>query len=156
LDFQFRDAQQPDRAPLWRTHGELPARLQDRRPDLAARRLRGRRAADADRPRHLTLGRRVGDEQLAGHRQLLRQRQGGAVDALRRAGSDGLLRHGEASARAPDRAGAAVLIKAAMHSGLRRQSRTFNEKETRSWVMNMTTPVLEPEPTALPSGLFTK
>src|SRR5215831_1228276 len=110
MDFQFRDAQQPDRAPLWRTHGELPARLQDRRPDLTARRLRGRRATDADRPRHLTLGRRVGDEQLAGHRQLLRQRQGGAVDALRRSGSDGLLRHGQAGACAADRAGARLRL----------------------------------------------
>jgi len=32
----------------------------------------------------------VGDEQLAGHRQLLQQRQGGIVNAVRRPGSDGL------------------------------------------------------------------
>jgi hypothetical protein len=69
----------------------------------------GRRATDADRPRHLTLGRRVGDEQLAGHRQLLRQRQGGAVDAVRRSGSDGLLWHGQAGACAADRTGQAAI-----------------------------------------------
>ena len=47
----FADAEQPDRAAVRRAHRELPARLQDRRPDLAARRLRRRRPADADRHR---------------------------------------------------------------------------------------------------------
>src|SRR5262249_27722822 len=94
-----------------RTYGELPARLQDRRPDLAARRLRGRRATDADRPRQLILGRRVGDEQLAGHRQLLRQRQGGALDALRRPRRRDLLRHGQAGACTADRAGPATVVR---------------------------------------------
>src|SRR5262249_35213561 len=83
----------------------------DRRPDLAARRLCGRRATDADGPRHLTVGRRVGDEQLAGHRQLLQKRQRGAVDALRRPGSDGLLRHGQAGAHTADRAGPATVVR---------------------------------------------
>ena len=44
----FAGADQSDRATVRRPHRELPARHEDRRPDLAARRLRGRRPADAD------------------------------------------------------------------------------------------------------------
>src|SRR5215467_7186981 len=91
---------------FWRVSLELPARLQDRRPDLATRWLCRRRATNADGPRYLAFGRRVGDEQLAGHRQLLQKRQRGAVNALRRPGRRDLLRHGQASARTADRAGA--------------------------------------------------
>jgi hypothetical protein len=60
------------------------------------RRLRGRRSADADGPRYLAFGRRTGDEQLAGYRQLPQNRQRGALDALRRSRRRNLLRHGEA------------------------------------------------------------
>src|SRR5262249_3026805 len=51
------------------------------------------------------------DEQLAGHRQLLRKRQRGALDPLRRPRRRDLLRHGEARAGAADRARATVLTK---------------------------------------------
>src|SRR5262249_8391256 len=88
---------------------ELSARLQDRRPDLATRRLRWRRAPDANRSRDRTSWGCVGDEQLAGHRQLLQKRQRGVVDPLRRPGCDRLPWDGEARARAADRTGAAVL-----------------------------------------------
>ena len=57
-------------------------------------------------------GRRLGDEQLAGRRQLLRQSSGGALDPLRRPRRGGFLRHGEAGARAADRAGAGTLAQA--------------------------------------------
>ena len=45
----FADAEQSDRAAVRRPHRKLPARHEDRRPDLAARRLCRRRLADADR-----------------------------------------------------------------------------------------------------------
>ena len=67
----FAAAEQSDRAAVRRPHRELSARHEDRRPDFAARRLRRRRSADADRSRHRSGGQRLGDEQLAGHRQLL-------------------------------------------------------------------------------------
>ena len=52
-------------------------------------------------------GRCLGDEQLAGHRQLLsRQAYRGAFDPLRRPGRGDLLRHGQAGAGAADRTGA--------------------------------------------------
>jgi hypothetical protein len=86
-----------------------PPRLQDRRRDLAARRLCRRRPADADRPRNLAVGRRLGHEQLAGHRQLLWRTARNAVDPLRRPGLRDLLRHGEAGPLAADRAGPSVL-----------------------------------------------
>ncbi len=73
-----------------------PPGLQDRRPDLAARRLRRRRPAVADRHRHRAGRRRVGHEQLAGHRQLLPRRDRGAFHALRWTGRGNLLRHGQA------------------------------------------------------------
>ena len=109
LDFQLRHAEQSDRRALRRPHRELPAGHEDRRPDFASRRLRGRRLADADGHRRRSGGRRLGDEQLAGRRQLLRQPSRGALDALRRPGRGDLLRHGEAGARAADRAGAWTL-----------------------------------------------
>ena len=109
LDFQFRHAEQPDRRALRRPHRELPAGHEDRRPDFASRRLRRRRVADADRHRHRPGGRRLGDEQLAGRRQLLPQPSGGAFDALRRARRGGVLRHGQARTRAADRSGARAL-----------------------------------------------
>ena len=73
LGQQLRDAGEPDRAAVRRAHRELPARHEDRRPDLAAGRLRRRRPAVADRHRRRPGGRRLGHEQLAGHRQLLRR-----------------------------------------------------------------------------------
>ena len=94
---------------LRRSDRELPARHEDRRPDFASRRLRRRRVADADGHRHRSGGRRLGDEQLAGRRQLLRQPFGGALDALRRPGRGGFLRDGQARARAADRTGAGAL-----------------------------------------------
>src|SRR5262245_24040651 len=87
----------------------MPARLQDRRPDLGARRLRGRRATDADRSRHLTYGRRVGDEQLAGYRQLFSWRPRSVIDPLRWTGRGYLLRHGQTRPVAADRTGETVL-----------------------------------------------
>ena len=61
LGQQLRDAGEPDRAAVRRAHRELPARHEDRRPDLAAGRLRRRRPAAADRhrrrPRRATSGR---------------------------------------------------------------------------------------------------
>ncbi len=86
-----------------------PPGPEDRRPDFPARRLRRRWPATADRHRHFAERRRLGDEQLAGHRQLLPWRLGSAVHALRRAGRGDLLRHGEAGARAADRRREAVL-----------------------------------------------
>ena len=65
--------------------------------------------AAADRHRRVADGRCVGDEQLAGHRQLLPRSRRGAVDALRRAGRGDLLRHGQAGAQPANRARAAVL-----------------------------------------------
>jgi hypothetical protein len=88
---------------------ELPARHEDRRPDLAAGRLRRRRPADADRPRDQSGGRCLGNGQLADHQQLLRRSCRSAVDPLRRPGCDHLLRHGQAGARAADRTGAATV-----------------------------------------------
>jgi predicted CXXCH cytochrome family protein len=102
----------------------------DREPcrpqNLAARRLYGRRATDADRPRHLAFGRRVGDEQLAGHRQLLRQRQGGAVDALRRPRRRNLFRHGQAGACAADRADETTVSFSISAASLQKSKRTRN------------------------------
>jgi hypothetical protein len=72
VDFQLRRRNQSNRRALRHPHWELPAGHEDRRPDLAARRVRGWRATDANRSRDLTLGRCMGDEQLAGHRELLR------------------------------------------------------------------------------------
>src|SRR5262249_57091774 len=46
--------------------------------------------------------------------QLLRNPQRGAVDALRRSGSDGLLRHGQAGAHAADRAGQSAIASYAL------------------------------------------
>ena len=106
----FAIAAQPDRAALRRPHRDLPARHEDRRPDLAARRLCGRGPADADRPCDRACGRCLGDEQLAGHRQLLRHAARGALDPLRRPGRHDLLRHGQAGALAADWAGARALI----------------------------------------------
>ena len=54
-------------------------------------------------------GQRLGDEQLAGHRQLLRHPEGGALDPLRRPGRDDLLRIGGAGESTTDRAGPATL-----------------------------------------------
>ena len=68
LDLQLRHEEQSDRAAMRRAHRELPARLQDRRPDFATRWLCRRRPSDADRPCDLTRWRRLGDGQLAGHR----------------------------------------------------------------------------------------
>ena len=59
----------------------------------------------ADRPG----GRRLGDEQLAGHRQLFRRPERSALDPLRRPGRHDLLRHGQAGPRAADRTGACAL-----------------------------------------------
>ena len=95
---------------FWRVSLELPARLQDRRPDLATRWLCRRRATDADGPRDLAFGRRVGDEQLAGHLQMVQKRRRGAVNALRRPGRRELLRQGQAGARTADRAGARLRL----------------------------------------------
>ena len=81
-----------------------PPGLQDRRPDLAAGRLCRRRPAAADRYRHRPGRRRLGDEQLAGHRQLLPRRHRGAVDALRWTGRGHLLRHGQAGKITANRA----------------------------------------------------
>ena len=100
----FADAEQPDRAAVRRSHRDLSARHEDRRPDFSARRLRGWRPADADRYRHRSGRQRLGDEQLAGHRQLYRYAPRGAFDPLRRPGRYDLLRHGQAGARAADRA----------------------------------------------------
>ncbi len=65
----------------------------------------------ADRHWRRSGRRRLGDEQLAGRRQLLRQSSRGALDAVRRAGRGDLLRHGEAGARAADRTGAGTLAR---------------------------------------------
>jgi hypothetical protein len=70
------------------SHRELPAGHEDRRSDFTARRLRGRRSADADGYRHRPGRRRLGDEQLAGRRQLLRQPSRGAFD---RCGGQGVV-----------------------------------------------------------------
>jgi sugar lactone lactonase YvrE len=48
VDQQFRDAGESYRAVVWSAHRKLSAWHEDWRPDLAARRLRGRRPADAD------------------------------------------------------------------------------------------------------------
>ena len=75
LDLELRGCGRSDRAPVRRQDRELPARHEDRRSDLAAGRLRRRRPADADRPRDRSGRERLGDGQLAGHQQLLRQRR---------------------------------------------------------------------------------
>src|SRR5262249_61356819 len=67
----FAGTKQSHHGGVWRAHRELSARVQDRRPDLAARRVRRWRSADSDRPRDRPGGRRLGDGQLGGHRQLL-------------------------------------------------------------------------------------
>ena len=107
----FATAEQSDRAAVRRPHRELSARHEDRRPDFAARRLRGWRPADADRYRHRSGGQRLGDEQLAGHRQLYRYAERGALDPLRRPGRRHLLRHGQAGPRTADRASATTVVK---------------------------------------------
>jgi hypothetical protein len=68
LDLQLRGRKRPDRAAVRRADRELPTRLQYRGPDLAARRLRRRRPAVADRHRDQSGRRRMGYEQLAGRR----------------------------------------------------------------------------------------
>ena len=88
----------------------LPARRTHRRADFAAWRLCRGRIADADRSRHRPGGQRLGHEQLAGHRQLYRHAQRGALNPLRRARRGDLLRYGEAGACSADRTGEAVLI----------------------------------------------
>ena len=92
-----------------------PPGIEDRRPNFAARRL-CRAAAFRCRPTSPIdpAGQRLGDEQLAGHRQLYRQAPRGAFDPLRRPGRRDLLRHGQARARAADRTGARALRKAAL------------------------------------------
>ncbi len=77
---------------------------------VAGERLRGRRPPDADRHRGQPVRRRLGHEQLAGRRQLLRRSGRGALDPLRGAGRDDLLRPGQARARAADRPGEALLM----------------------------------------------
>jgi hypothetical protein len=62
------------------------------------------------------IGEELGTEKIAAHADrpggsaVWRARRG-AVDALRRPRGDGLLRHGEASARTADRSGTATLVK---------------------------------------------
>jgi hypothetical protein len=90
-------------------HRELPARLQDWRPDLTCRWLRGRRLANADRYRGQSGGRCLGDEQLAGRRQLLCRTSRGTFNPLRRARSGDLFRHGQARPLATDWPGTRIL-----------------------------------------------
>src|SRR5262249_17993824 len=68
---------------------------------------------------------RVGDEQLAGHRQLLQKCQRGALDPLRRPGRDRLPWDGEARAGAADRTGTAVLVTNDGSTGSRMAARTI-------------------------------
>jgi hypothetical protein len=72
LDFQLRNAEQSNCAAMRCSHGELSARHEDGRPDFAARRICRRGPAIADRSCHRSGGQRLGNEQLAGYRQLLR------------------------------------------------------------------------------------
>src|ERR1700722_876583 len=93
-----------------RSHRELPTRLQDWRPDFTARRVRWWWLADAGRYQYRSRWRRLGDEQLAGRRHLLRPASRGAVYALRRPRRCSFLRHGQAGARAADRTSATTVI----------------------------------------------
>jgi streptogramin lyase len=90
-------------------HRKLSAWLQNRRSDFAARGLRGWRITDAHRHCSRSGRQRMGDEQLAGHRQLHWPAGRSALDPLRRSRRGDLLRHGEASAGAPDRARASAI-----------------------------------------------
>ena len=110
LGLQLRDGGEPDRPAVRRAYRELPARVQDRRPDLAAGRLRRWRPAVADRHRRRPGRRRLGHEQLAGHRQLLPRRRRSTIYPLRRPGRGDLLRHGQAGARPADRACPSAVI----------------------------------------------
>ena len=69
----FSSAYSRDRATLRLPHRELPARHEDRRCNLAPWRLRRRRFAVAGGHRCRPGRRRLGDQQLAGHRGVLRQ-----------------------------------------------------------------------------------
>src|SRR6516165_4582607 len=90
-------------------YGELPARIQDWRSDLATRGLWRWRFADANRSRHRTLRRRLGHEQLAGHRQLFLWCSCSGFNPLRWTGSDYLFGNGQAGASSADWAGEALL-----------------------------------------------
>jgi hypothetical protein len=103
--------EQSNRRALWCPHRKLSSRHEDRPPDLAARRLCRGRSADGDRSRCRASGRRLGHEQLAGHRQLPRDTSRSTFDPLRRAGRDDLFRHRQTGARAADRPGAATLVR---------------------------------------------
>ena len=109
LDFQLHQRVGGHRATVRLPHRELPARHEDRRRDLAARRLCRRRAADAGRRRHRSGRRHLGDQQLA----VLPSALGKADEALSTlCGGQGVVvfyRHGEAGAHAADRAAKATV-----------------------------------------------
>ena len=97
-------------SPIAQLCGVRIENCQDRRSDLAARWIRGRRPAVADRYRRRSGRQCLGDEQLAGHRQLYRYAQRGALDALWRPGRRSLLRNGQVGPRAADRPGPTTVV----------------------------------------------
>ena len=89
---------------VWLSPPKLPARHEDRRRHLPARRLCRRRNADACRCGVRSGRRRLGHQQLAILSRRSRKGRRSPFDTRRRSGRGGVLRHGEARQDAADRA----------------------------------------------------